>query len=124
MYRLVAWGCIAMAVVAALAYILMGLGVLVPGNLDTSEGGSMPYFIGVVYLIMGVLIISKWRWIKIASAAIVLVTIIGFYAMYTDQPDVMWSAPGLITKIAQVLMLAGLIYLIVKSRTPKNADVK
>jgi hypothetical protein len=124
MYRLVAWGCITMAVVAALTYILMGLGVLVPGNLETGEGGFMPYLIGAAYLIMGVLIVSKWRWIKIASAAIVLITIIGFYAMYTDQPDVMWSAPGIITKIAQLLMLAGLIYLIVKSRAPKNADVK
>jgi hypothetical protein len=43
--------------------------------------------------------------------------------MYADQPDVMWSAPGLMTKIAQVLMLAGLIYLIIKQKPIKNSNI-
>lgn len=42
--------------------------------------------------------------------------------MYADQPDVMFSAPGLITKIAQIFLEAGLIYLIVKSKPVKKAS--
>jgi hypothetical protein len=124
MYRLVAYGCIAMALVAAIAYVLMGMGIIHPGNLTDEAMPSIFYVIPAAYVIMGILIVSRWRWIKVASAAVVVLTILVFYAKYAGQPDVMWSAPGLITKIAQVLMLAGLIYLIVKSRPVKNPDVK
>jgi hypothetical protein len=65
---------------------------------------------------MGVLVFSRWRRIRITEAVIVAFTIVVFYAKYISQPDVMWSAPGLITKIAQVLMLAGLIYLIKETK--------
>jgi hypothetical protein len=112
-----------MGLVAALAYVLMGAGVIHPGNLDDGSRPSFFYIIPAAYVIMGVFVISRWHWTRFASAAVVALTIIVFYARYADQPDVMWSAPGLITKIAQVLMLAGLIYLIRNSRPDKNANV-
>jgi len=124
MYKLIAWGTFVMALLAALAYILMGMGVIHPGNLDDGSRPSFFYLIPAGYILMGVLVFFKWRWIRFASAALVALTIIVFYTKYAGQPDVMWSAPGLITKISQVLMLAGLIYLIVKSRPVKNPDVK
>jgi hypothetical protein len=124
MYRLVVWGSIAMALIAAIAYILMGMGVIHPGNLSDGSMPSFFYIIPAAYVVMGVLILSRWRWIRIASAAVVAFTILVFYAKYAGQPDVMWSAPGLITKIAQILMLSGLIYLIMKTRPAKNANVK
>jgi hypothetical protein len=124
MYRLVVWGTFAMALAAALGYMLMNAGVIHPGNLQSDIELPMGYILGFVYLVMGVLLLSRWRWIRIAEIVVIFITIIGFYTMYTDQPDVMWSAPGLITKIAQLLMLAGLIYLLVKTRPVKNSNVE
>jgi hypothetical protein len=120
MTRTIIWGTLAMALVAALAYILMGAGVLTPGNLDTGSGGGIAYLIGAAYIAMAVCVILKWRMVRVIEAIFVLVTIVIFYTRYASQPDVMWSAPGLITKIAQVLMLAGLLYLIFKP-APKIA---
>jgi hypothetical protein len=113
-----------MALVAAIGYILMNAGIIHPGNLQSDIELPMGYILGLVYLIMGVLLLSRWRWIRIAEIIVLLITIVVFYASYADQPDVMWSAPGLITKIAQVLMLAGLVYLLWKTRTQKNDNVK
>jgi hypothetical protein len=124
MYRRVVWGCIAMALIAAITYVLMGVGVVHSGNLSGDDMPSFFYIIPAAYVVMGVLILSRWRWIRVASAVVVAFTIVVFYARYAGQPDVMWSAPGLITKIAQVLMLAGLIYLLAKTRPEKNANVK
>ena len=124
MYRLVVWGTFAMAMAAALGYILMNAGIIHPGNLQSDIELPIGYILGLVYLVMGVLLLSRWRWIRIAEIIVVLITIIGFYAMYADQPDVMWSTPGLITKIAQVLMLAGLVYLLLKTRPVKNSNVE
>jgi hypothetical protein len=124
MYRRVLWACIAMALVAAIGYILMGVGVIHPGNLSGDNMPSFFYIIPLVYIVMGVLILSRWRWIRIASAVVVALTILVFYTRYADQPDVMWSAPGLITKIAQIFMLVGLIYLILKTRPGKNSNVE
>jgi hypothetical protein len=114
MTKNIIWGTLAMALVAALAYILMGAGVLTPGNLDTGSGGGIAYLIGAAYFAMAACVVLKWRAVRIVEAFIVLFTIVVFYGKYAGQPDVMWSAPGLITKIAQVLMLAGLLYLIFK----------
>ena len=35
-----------------------------------------------------------------------------FFTMYSQQPQIMFSLPGLGTKVAQVLLEAGLVYLI------------
>jgi|WetSurMetagenome_2_1015567.scaffolds.fasta_scaffold15855_2 hypothetical protein len=124
MYRRVVWGCIAMALIAAITYVLLGVGVIHAGDLSGKDMPSFFYVIPAAYVIMGVLILSRWRWIRIASAAVVALTILVFYVRYAGQPDVMWSAPGLITKIAQIFLLAGLIYLLAKTRPEKNTNVK
>jgi hypothetical protein len=104
--------CLAMALVAASAYILMGVGIFKPGNLTSGDMPVFYYVIPAAYIAMGVLVFLKKRWMFITFAAITAFTIVAFYAMYANQLDVMWSAPGLITKIAQVILEAGLIYLI------------
>jgi hypothetical protein len=120
MYRIAVWVSFIMAEVAALAYVLMGMGTLTVGSLGDDAMPSFYYIIPAVYAVMGILIISRWRWIRVVSAIIVTFTIVVFYVMYADQPDVMLSAPGLITKIAQAIMLAGLIYLLVKTKPVKK----
>jgi hypothetical protein len=112
--KTVAITCVILALIAALAYVLMGIGILTPGDLVADEE-TMPafyYIMPVAYVIMGFLVLLKKRWLWIALAAVNAFTILVFYAMYADQPDVMLSAPGLITKIAQIIMEIGLIFLI------------
>ncbi len=120
MKKTVMVGCLVMALIAALAYVLMGVGILEPGDLNETDD-AMPvfyYIIPVAYVVMGVVVFFNKRWLLITDAVIVAFTIVVFYTMYPDQPDVLWSAPGLITKIAQALMLAGLVYLIARFKSP------
>ena len=108
--------CLVLALISALAYILMINRVIEPGNLVEEEEGPLSpalYFIPAGYIIGGILIFLKKRWLWMTGAFVNLFGIIVFYVTYINQPDVMWSAPGLITKIAQILLEAGLIYLIV-----------
>ena len=112
----------AMALISALVYVLMGIGVMEVPDLTTDE--AMPafyYVIPVAYVIMGILIFFKRRWLLIILTIINAFTIVVFYAAYATQPDIMLSAPGLITKIAQILLEIGLIYLIITFKRVKPA---
>ena len=114
--------CVALAMIAALGYLLMAAGVIHPGDLQT--GDAPPAIVWVMcacYVVGGLLILLKKRWLWKTGAGINAFVIVMFIVMYADQLDVMFSAPGLITKIAQILLEAGLIYLIVKSKA-KAAD--
>ena len=114
--------CLVLAVVAVIAYVLMGIGVIQPGNLDTEEGmPSFYYVIPAGYLVIGILCLLKRRGLWIILAVINAFTILVFYAMYAAQPDVILSAPGLITKIAQILLEICLVYLIVTLKREKTA---
>jgi hypothetical protein len=115
--------CLAMALISALIYVLLGIGVMHAGDLTSDDGiPSFFYIIPAGYIIGGLLILLKKRWLWITGAVINAFTIVVFYTAYAARPDIMLSAPGLITKIAQILMEIGLIYLIVKSK-PKEATV-
>jgi len=122
MIKSVMIACLILALIAVVAYVLMGIGVIQPGDLQTDD--TMPafyYIIPVGYLIIGVLVLLKKRWLWITLAAFNAFTIVVFYAMYAGQPDVMFSAPGLITKIAQILLEIGLIYLIITFKRKETA---
>jgi len=122
MMKSVMIACLILALIAVVAYVLMGIGVIQPGDLQTDN--TMPtfyYIIPVGYLIIGVLVLLKKRWLWITLAAFNAFTIVVFYAMYAGQPDVMFSAPGLITKIAQILLEIGLIYLIITFKRKETA---
>ncbi|OGO00727.1 MAG: hypothetical protein A2Y90_04995 [Chloroflexi bacterium RBG_13_52_12] len=111
-----------LAFVAALIYILMARGIMHAGDLVGGEG--LPAYFYIVpggYVLGGLLILLKKRWLWITGAAINGFGVLMFYVAYYAQPEIMLSAPGLITKIAQVLMEAGLIYMIVKYKTIKKA---
>lgn len=70
----------------------------------------------VVAVLFGVALwalVQKRRWLWIIGAILNFIPIVVFYAAYAGRPEIMLSAPGLFTKIAQVLLEIGLIYLIV-----------
>jgi hypothetical protein len=128
MGKKIVWICLIVALVAALGYFLMGAGVIQAGDPalnDAANGGDAPWgfdwIAGGFYVIAGLALLLKKRWISIALAVINLIPIAVFYFMWEGRPDILWSAPGLITKIGQILLEIGLIYLLVKSRRGKSA---
>jgi uncharacterized membrane protein len=132
MKKKVVWVCLVLALAAALGYFLMGAGVIRAGdpNLsDAASGSDAPWgfdwIAGGFYVVAGLALLLKKRWISIALAVINLIPIVVFYLMWAGRPDIMWSAPGLITKIAQILLEIGLVYLLVKSKNgQKGLKVK
>lgn len=125
MSRYIMIACLVLALISALAYILMINRVIEPGNLVEEEGPLSPalYFIPTGYIIGGILIFLKKRWLWMTGAFVNAFGIIVFYVTYANQPDVMWSAPGLIAKIAQIFLEAGLIYLIVTFKYTKSQPI-
>ena len=106
--------CLALALISALVYVFLILGIMKAGDM-TPEGGVPTYFfiVPASYVIGGLLILLKKRWLWIIGTVLNAIPIVVFYAAYAGRPDVMLSAPGLIAKVAQVLLEIGLIYLIV-----------
>jgi len=119
----VLWLCLALALLAALGYILMGAGVLHAADLTQEDAPpGFEWIAGCFYVIGGLLLLMQKRGMFIALAVINIFPIAVFYMMWSDRTDVMSSAPGLLTKIPQVLLEAGLIYLAIKFKPGKNAD--
>lgn len=106
--------CLALALISALAYVLLILGIFKVGDMMPDEGvPAYFYIVPAGYAIGGLLILLKKRWLWIIGAILNAIPIVVFYAAYAGRPDIMLSAAGLITKIAQILLEIGLLYLIV-----------
>ena len=111
-----------LALLAALVYFLMGAGVLQPGDLQADDApAGIAYFAGVCYIIGGLLILARKRWLWVVGAVINALVIVMFISAYAARPSVLFSVPGLATKSAQILLEIGLIYLIV---TYKQREAK
>lgn len=105
---------LALAMLAALVYFLMGVGVLQPGDPQTDEApAGIAVLAGVGYVVGGLLILTRRRWLWLVGAVVNALVIVMFIAAYAARPAVLFSVPGLATKSAQVLLEIGLIYLIV-----------
>src|SRR4030042_1734054 len=106
--------CMMLAFIAALIYILMARGIMHAGDLVGGEG--LPAYFYIVpggYVLGGLLILLKKRWLWITGAVINGFGVTMFYIAYANQVGIMFSAAGLITKVTQIIMEIGLIYLIV-----------
>ena len=113
--KTVAYICLGLALVAAVVYILMGVGVLDAGDLgDVKAPPGITYIAAAGYIIGGLLIFLHKRPLLITGAIINALVIIMFFVLHRNNSTVLASAPGLITKIAQILLEAGLVYLILK----------
>jgi len=110
-------GCVVLAMLAALAYFLTGAGLLQPGNLETEEAPqAIAYVAGAGYIIGGLLILVRRRWLWMIGAAINALVIAMFFSSYATRVSVLLSAPGLVSKSAQILLEIGLVYLIMTYR--------
>ncbi|MGD2207165.1 MAG: hypothetical protein PVH17_10325 [Anaerolineae bacterium] len=107
-------GLLTLALLTALVYFLMGAGVLQPGDLQADDApAGIAYFAGACYVVGGLLILARKRWLWVIGAVVNALVIVMFIAAYAGRPGVLLCAPGLATKVPQILLEIGLIYLIV-----------
>lgn len=116
---------LALALVAALVYFFMGAGMLTPGNLQADEAPpGIAYIAGAGYLIGGLLILIRKRWLWVVGAVINALVVVMFITAYAARPEVLYCGPGLATKVAQILLEIGLIYLIVTYKPGKRTQTQ
>jgi hypothetical protein len=107
------WTAVALALITALSYILMQFNLLGVGDLQTGEKpAGMIYVAAGCYLAGGLLILLRNRWLLLFGAFINAMVILFFFNMYQDRPAVMFSAGGLVSKIAQILLEVALVYVL------------
>src|SRR5919206_4041765 len=95
----VIWLAIALAAIAALSYVLIGLHVLAVGDLQTDERpATIIYVAAGCYLLGGLLIVLRRRWLWIAGAASNAMVMLFFFSAYLERPAVLFSPGGLGTK--------------------------
>ena len=108
------WTAIALALTASLSYVLMGLNILGVGDLQMDEKPAVIIYVAAgCYLLGGLLILLRNRWLLLFGAFINAMVILFFFNMYQNRPAVMISPGGLVSKIAQILLEAALFYVIV-----------
>ena len=105
------WAAVALAIFIALSYVLMAFNILSVGDLQLAQdAGIIIYVAAGCYLVGALLILLRSRWLLLFGAFINAMVILFFLNLYQDRPDVMFSPGGLISKIAQILLEAALIY--------------
>ena len=108
------WLAVALALVAALAYVLIAFDILGVGDLEMAQDGDgIVYVAAGSYLLGGLLILLRRRWLWIIGALINALVMLFFFNMYQARPGVMFSPGGIVTKVPQLLLEVTLIYLIV-----------
>src|SRR5690348_7607918 len=101
----VMWLAVALALIAALSYMMIQLGLLGVGDLQPTEGPpTIVYVAAGSYLLGGLLILARRRWLWIVGAVINALVILFFVMAYQHRPAVMFSPGGLVTKAAQLLL--------------------
>ncbi len=88
----VMWLAVALALFAALSYLLIQLGMLGVGDLQTAGAPTIPLVAAGCYLIGGLLILVHRRWLWIVGAVINAFVILIFFMAYLNRPLVMFSA--------------------------------
>lgn len=108
-------GCMALAFIVAVFYILLAAGVITASALESKEWQrTLVYVAAGCYILGGLLVLAKKRWLWIIGLVMNTLVIAFFFIMYRNNPAVMLSLPALGTKIPQMILEVGLIYLIVK----------
>jgi hypothetical protein len=106
------WLAAALALMAAIFYVLMGQHVLGTGLNVDAEGGAIVYVAAGGYLLGGLLILARRRSLWIAGLMINTLVMFAFFSMHGGNPAVLLSPGGLASKAAQALMAVSLLYLI------------
>lgn len=114
--------CLALALLAALSYSLMGAGVIRVGGLSPQDAPPvMAYLAGAGYVAGGLLLGSKMRWLWAVGLMINTLVIAIFFAAYYQKPEVIFSLGGMASKTVEIMLEAGLIYLVATHRRTRLA---
>jgi hypothetical protein len=116
------WTAVGLAFFTAFSYLLMQFNILGVGDLEVGEKpAGIIYVAAGCYLLGGLLILLRNRWLLLFGAFINAMIILFFFNLYQDRPSVMFSPGGLVSKLAQILLEVALIYVIVIFwRKPSN----
>lgn len=110
----VMWIAVGLALLAALTYVLMQVNVLGVGDLATAEKpAGIIYAAAGGYVLGGLLILLRRRWLWVLGAVINGLVIMAFLNFYQERPSVLFSPGGVASKTAQLLLELGLVYLII-----------
>ena len=110
------WTAVALALLTALSYVLIALNVLGVGDLQGNEKPAVIIYVAAgCYLLGGLLILLRQRWLLLFGAFINAMVILFFFNMYQDRPAVMFSAGGLVSKLTQILLEMALLYVITRT---------
>ena len=110
--------CAVLALVAAVVYVLVGVNVIAMPELGTEKAPVAIFYIAAgCYSVGGLLVLWRRRWLWTVGLVANTWVISVFFLAYHQKPEMMVSAPGLATKIAQVLLEAGLVYLVAAGRS-------
>jgi hypothetical protein len=105
-------GCMVLAFIIAVFYVLLGAGIFTVPSLESKEWQrTLIYVAAGCYLLGGLLILARKRWLWIIGLVMNTLVLAFFFILYRNNPAVMLSLPALGTKIPQVILEAGLIYL-------------
>lgn len=81
------WVAVALAVIAALTYVLMAMDILGVGDLQLEEAPpGIAYMAAGGYLLGGLLILLRRRWLWTVGAVINALVILFFFLGYQDRP--------------------------------------
>ncbi len=106
---------VALAFAAAVAYVLIGLGLLGVGDLQTSGAPTaIPYLAAGGYVLGALLIPLHRRGLLLTGAVINALIILVFVQAYAQRMAVLFSPGGLATKSAELLLEVSLLYLLVR----------
>lgn len=105
-------GCMVLAFIAAVFYILLAAGVITVPLDGNGSHRAIIYVAAGCYILGGLLILAKKRWLWIVGLVMNTLVMGGFFIMYSKNPAVILSLPGLGTKIPQIILEVGLVYLI------------
>jgi hypothetical protein len=106
--------CLVLALIAAVFYFFMGAGIITVPTLATGSDFSVITFVAGGGYVLGalLLVLVRKRWMWGIGLVINAIVILIFFMMYNQKTEIMFSLPGLGTKISQILLEIGIVYLI------------
>lgn len=108
------WLAVGLALFTALTYLLIASNVLGVGDPQVArDGGLIIYVAAGCYLIGGLLILLRNRWLLIFGMFINFMVILFFFSMYQSRPEVMFSPGGIVSKLAEILLEISLLFVLV-----------
>ena len=106
-------GCMVLAFISAVFYVLLAASIITVPSLASKDWQHvLIYVAGGCYILGGLLILAKKRWLWIIGLVMNTLVMVFFFVMYSKNPAVILSLPGLGTKIPQIILDVGLVYLI------------